>query len=172
MSTDWVNQMFLYRTSYSAVLCTVRSSSVCQDPGLANSTAICMFPWYILGWLSNLELLTRTGKSCNGTRRMKSICFVVKTWCAANAICINCKALSVTRSLSDSRTHGASGWPRWYCTCSYEKPSPAEHPRAQTWPLLLSHTHHTHAPRYFYWQNQECLLTRLQLLVLFNAGLV
>lgn len=56
-STKWVNQMFLYRMSYSAVLFTVRSSWVCQDIGSPNSMVICMFPWYILDWLSNLKPL-------------------------------------------------------------------------------------------------------------------
>lgn len=88
--------------SSPAALFTIRSSSVCQNAASANSMVICMFPWYILDWLSNLKLLTRTGKSCNGTWRMKSICFIVKTWCAAKTICINCQACSVAHSLSDS----------------------------------------------------------------------
>lgn len=80
--------MVLYRMSYAAVLFTVRSSSVCQDVGSANSMVICMFPRYILDWLSNLKPLGRTGKSCNGTCGRKSIGFIVKIWCA-ETICIN-----------------------------------------------------------------------------------
>lgn len=142
-STNCANQMFLYRMSYSAVLFTVRSSSVCQDVGSANSMVICMFPWYILDWLSNLKPLTRTGKSCNGTSWMKSICFIVKTWCA-ETICINCRpTLRLIHSLSHTRTSGASGWPRWCCTCSDEKRSPPEHLRVQTCPLPYPHVHHS-----------------------------
>lgn len=80
--------MFLYRMSHSAVLFTVRSSSVFQDVGSANSMVICMFPRYILDWLSNLKPLNRTGKACNGTCGRKSICFIVKILCA-ETICIN-----------------------------------------------------------------------------------
>lgn len=96
------NQMFQYRMSSSAALFTIRSSSVCQNAASTNSTVICMFPWYILDWLSNLKLLTRTGKSCNGNWRMKNISFIVKTWCATKTICINCQACSVAHSLSNS----------------------------------------------------------------------
>lgn len=84
------SQMFLYRMSLSAVLFTVRSSSVFQDVGSANSMVICMFPRYILDWLSNLKPLTRTGKACSGTCGRKSICFIVKILCA-ESICINCR---------------------------------------------------------------------------------
>lgn len=69
---------------------TVRSSSVFQDVGSANSMVICMFPRYILDWLSNLKPLTRTGKACSGTCGRKSICFIVKILCA-ETICINCR---------------------------------------------------------------------------------
>lgn len=100
VSTNCANQMFLYRMSYSAVLFNIRSSSVCQDVGSANSMVICMFPWYILDWLSNLKPLTRTGKSCNGTCRTKSICFIVKIECT-ETLCINCRpTLWLIHSLS------------------------------------------------------------------------
>lgn len=46
---------------------TLRSSSVCQDVGSANSMVIYMFLWYTLNWLSNLNPLTQTGMSCNVT---------------------------------------------------------------------------------------------------------
>lgn len=91
--------MFLYRMSHSAVLFTVRSTSVFQDVGSANSTVICMFPRYILDWLSNLKPLTRTGKAYNGTCGRKSICFIVKILCA-ETICINCRvSLWLVRSV-------------------------------------------------------------------------
>lgn len=96
-------EMVLYRMSYAAVLFTVRSSSVCQDVGSANSMVICMFPRYILDWLSNLKPLGRTGKSCNGTCGRKSIGFIVKIWCA-ETICINGR-LSLWLVCSLSRMH-------------------------------------------------------------------
>lgn len=83
------SHMFLYRMSHSAAPFTVRSSSVFQDVGSANSMVICMFPRYILDWISNLKPLTRTGKACSGTCGRKSICFIVKILCA-ETICINC----------------------------------------------------------------------------------
>lgn len=82
--------MFLYRMSHSAVLFAICSSSVFEDVGSANSMVICMFPRYILDWLSNLKPLSRTGKACNGTCGRKSICFIVKNLCA-ETICINCR---------------------------------------------------------------------------------
>lgn len=123
--------MFLYRMSYSAVLFTVRSSSVCQHVGSANSMVICMFPWYILDWLSNLKPLTRVGKSCNGTCEVKSIFFIGKIGCA-ETICINCRS-ALWLMLS------ASGWPRWCCTCFDEKRSPPENLRVETWPPSYHH---------------------------------
>lgn len=96
----WRIETILYRMSYSAVLFTVRSRSVFQDVGSANSMVICMFPRYILNWLSNLKPLSRTGKSCNGTCGRKSICFIVKIWCA-ETICINGRlSLWLVRSAS------------------------------------------------------------------------
>lgn len=55
VSTSCANQMFLHRMSYSVALFTVRSSSVCQVVGSANSAVICMSPWYIFEWLSDLK---------------------------------------------------------------------------------------------------------------------
>ena len=131
-------------TECPILLSTVRSSSVCQDVGSANSTVICMFPWYIVNWLSNQNPLTRTGKSCNGTCRMKSICFTVKKKRSATgqfASTVGRRCGSSTLCLT--RTNGASGWPRWCCTCSNEKRSPPENLRVQTCPPPYPRVHHS-----------------------------
>lgn len=124
-------ETLLYRMSYSAVLFTVRSSSVCQDVGSANSMVICMFPRYILDWLSNLKPLSRTGKSCNGTCGRKSICFIVKKFGAQRPFALTVGFLCDLCALCLART-SASGWPRWCCTCSDETCSPPEHFSVQT----------------------------------------
>lgn len=111
--------MFLYRMFYSAVLLPYAPVQFVRDVGSANSLVICMFPWYILDWLSNLEPLTRTGKLCNGTDKMKSICFCTNLvpWCPLLTAGLFCGSSLWWLT----RTRDASGWPRWCCTCSYEK---------------------------------------------------
>lgn len=158
VSTNCANQMFLYRMSYSAVLFTVRSSSVCQDVGSTNSMVICMFPWYILGWLSNLKPLTRTGKSCNGTCGMKSICFIVKTWCT-ETICINCRPTpwlihSLVSHALVVPLAGPGGAAPVLIRNAVRQSTSGYKPGLL--PILCSSL--THAPLFIHWQWQEWLL--------------